>query len=341
MEHAEITINRHNPHIDPVLSLWRWEIPSYLFLGGLTAGILILSGLLFLMKKEERFPFATRLAPILAPALLGLGMFFLFLDLEHKLYVWRVYMTFRWTSPMSWGSWVLVLVFPTSIAFGLAQLTAVHRQVVRDWLTRSRRLPTLFRRLDGLFVKACELVDSRAHLMPVFAGINVLLGAFIGIYTGILLSSFVSRPFWNTPLLGILFLTSGLSAASAFMMLGTRAEEEEHTMARIDIGFLIVELVILTQIFIGYFTSSQLHHSAGAMIFGGSYTGIFWMLVVLQGILFPLFMEIMELRGMFRFKVLTPLSVLVGGFLLRILFVYLGQMSQVDLTMAFPLELPL
>lgn len=337
MEHAEITINRHNPHIDPTLSLWRWEIPTYLFLGGLTAGILILSGMLFLMKKEDRFPFATRLAPIFAPAFLGLGMFFLFLDLEHKLYVWRVYMTFRWTSPMSWGSWVLILVFPSSIAFGLAQLTSAHRQAVHDILSGQRYLTGLFRRIDTIFAKACSLVDSRADWLPMFAGINVILGAFIGIYTGILLSSFVSRPFWNTPLLGLLFLTSGLSAASAFMMLGTRLTEEEHTMARIDILFLAIELILLTQIFIGYFTSSRLHNSAGAMIFGGSYTGIFWMLVVLQGILFPLFMEIMELKGIFRFKVLTPLSVLIGGFLLRILFVYLGQMSQVDLTLELPL----
>ena len=30
---------RHNYKVDPGLAIWSWEIPVYLFLGGLTAGI--------------------------------------------------------------------------------------------------------------------------------------------------------------------------------------------------------------------------------------------------------------------------------------------------------------
>ena len=43
-------------------------------------------------------------------------MFALFLDLAHKLYVWRLYTTFQFTSPMSWGAWILILVYPALIA---------------------------------------------------------------------------------------------------------------------------------------------------------------------------------------------------------------------------------
>ena len=38
----EITTTRHNPLIDPHLAVWSWEIPVYLFLGGLVAGMMIL-----------------------------------------------------------------------------------------------------------------------------------------------------------------------------------------------------------------------------------------------------------------------------------------------------------
>ena len=31
---------RHNYKVDPSLAIWSWEIPVYLFLGGLTAGIM-------------------------------------------------------------------------------------------------------------------------------------------------------------------------------------------------------------------------------------------------------------------------------------------------------------
>ena len=40
----EITSTRHNPLVDPVLSVWSWEIPVYLFFGGMIAGMMILAG---------------------------------------------------------------------------------------------------------------------------------------------------------------------------------------------------------------------------------------------------------------------------------------------------------
>ncbi|MCB1314752.1 MAG: polysulfide reductase NrfD [Leptospiraceae bacterium] len=328
---TEIIHTRHNPLVDPDLSIWGWEIPGYLFLGGLTAGILILSGIFFLWKREEEYPFTVHLAPIFAPLFLSIGMLFLFLDLEHKLYTWRLYLTFEWTSPMSWGSWALILIYPTSILFALMQLRSHHRQAAIDWLRSTRYVNAVGRPLADMLERIFPWADGRRRYARVLAWINVLMGVFIAMYTGILLSSFVARPFWNSPILGVLFLASGLSSASAMMILGTKKESEEHGMIRIDIAFLLVELFLLSQLFISYFTSSQYHIEAGMMIFGGDYTGLFWMLVVLQGILFPLFMEIMELKNKFRFRLITPLSVLIGGLLLRILFVYIGQHSSVGL----------
>ena len=40
----EITTTRHNPTVDPTLAVWSWEIPVYLFLGGIVAGMMILAG---------------------------------------------------------------------------------------------------------------------------------------------------------------------------------------------------------------------------------------------------------------------------------------------------------
>ena len=31
---------RHNDNVDPFLSIWTWEISVYLFLGGMTAGMM-------------------------------------------------------------------------------------------------------------------------------------------------------------------------------------------------------------------------------------------------------------------------------------------------------------
>lgn len=328
----ETVISRSNPGIDPHMHLWGWEIPGYLFLGGLTAGLLVLSGIFYLFQKKETFPFTVGIAPIFAPLFLSLGMFLLFLDLEHKLFVWRLYLAFRWTSPMSWGAWALVLIYPSSILFALVHLPGEQRSWIRE---RLKSLPAFLKpdRLGDFWDRALAFADARSKWSDLCAWVNVVMGTFIGIYTGILLSSFVSRPFWNTPVLGFLFLASGVSAASAFIMLGTRDHDEERFMLRLDVALLILELFLLTQIFIGYFTQSRSHNDAGMMIFGGDFTGLFWMLVVLQGLLFPLFMEVMELFHQWRFKILTPAAVLLGGVILRVIFVYLGQISEVRLSL--------
>ena len=91
--------------IDPALAIWSWEIPVYLFLGGLVAGMLVLAGWHLLQVARGRtgdvYPVQT---PLAAFVLINLGMLALFLDLTHKLYVWRVYVTFQPTSPMMIGS---------------------------------------------------------------------------------------------------------------------------------------------------------------------------------------------------------------------------------------------
>lgn len=45
---------RNIPNIDPSLHIWHWQIPAYLFLGGLAAGILFFAGLYTVLGKEKR-----------------------------------------------------------------------------------------------------------------------------------------------------------------------------------------------------------------------------------------------------------------------------------------------
>ena len=113
MEELLVTA-RSNDLIDPTLHIWTWEVAMYLFLGGVTAGIIIFAAIVPLLGKERVAPFASDRLAILAPIALSLGMTTLFLDLEHKLYVYRFYTTFRVLSPMSWGAWILIIIYPVS-----------------------------------------------------------------------------------------------------------------------------------------------------------------------------------------------------------------------------------
>ena len=44
----ETTITRANHLVDPTLHVWAWQIPLYLFLGGLVAGLTVAATLLSL-----------------------------------------------------------------------------------------------------------------------------------------------------------------------------------------------------------------------------------------------------------------------------------------------------
>ena len=104
----ETVTTRGNPQIDPSLHVWGWQIVLYLFLGGLVAGIFILTAALELKSGERARTRALSAMPFVALLLLSLGMLFLWLDLEHRFWAWRFYAAFRPTSPMSWGAWILV-----------------------------------------------------------------------------------------------------------------------------------------------------------------------------------------------------------------------------------------
>ena len=81
----ELDIARHSRFIDPQLHVWGWEIPVYLFLGGMAAGTLFLAALLNARAGPRSR--VVRWLPFFAPALLSVGMLALFLDLSNKLHV--------------------------------------------------------------------------------------------------------------------------------------------------------------------------------------------------------------------------------------------------------------
>lgn len=288
---AELTVNRSNPMVDPGLHVWGWEIPVYLFLGGLVAGMMILSGHLLLTGRSRRPDSAFRKLPVLGFVLLSLGMLALFLDLEHKAYVWRLYTTFEITSPMSWGAWILLLVYPVLIA--------------------------------TFFISRVE----RPEIVRLVGVLNAALGASLGIYTGILLSSLGARPLWNSALLGPLFLMSGLSSAAALVHMVARDREERDLFARADNVFLGTELVLLGLFFLGLLSSTRVHLEAARLLLGGPYTAVFWVFVVGLGIVVPLIVQPLAVRHRIRHTAIAPLLVIAGGLALRFVLVNAGQMS--------------
>lgn len=314
MDEELLVTARSNALIDPSLHIWTWEVAMYLFLGGVTAGIMIFAAAVALFNRDETAPFAgTRLA-LLAPIVLSLGMTTLFLDLEHKLYVFRFYTTFKVLSPMSWGAWILIIVYPVSI---LQILSTLRRGLPPVAVYADRLAP------GRAIVNWCERHRREISLVA------LPTGALLGVYTAILLSAFSARPFWNTGVLGPLFLVSGLSTAAALVALLTRDHGERAWFTRIDIVLIMLELVLVALFIINLATGSAKQIEAlDCCVMGGPHTFAFWVLFVGLGLLIPLLLEIMEMRGLGRPLALTAAAlVLFGGYTLRHVMVEVGQES--------------
>jgi formate-dependent nitrite reductase membrane component NrfD len=163
--------------------------------------------------------------------------------------------------------------------------------------------------------------------VPVIAATNIVLGVSLGIYTGILLSALGARPFWNSAILGPLFLVSGLSTAAAFTHLVARRREERELLARSDNVFLVIELFVLGLLLIGLLSSSQAQVAAARLVLGGPFTGVFWVLVVGAGIVIPLVIQSLAVSHRIKHTPLGPLLVMAGGLALRFVVVAAGQVS--------------
>ncbi|MCF6170027.1 MAG: polysulfide reductase NrfD [Bacteroidales bacterium] len=301
---------RHIPNIDPYLSIWHWEIPVYLFLGGLAAGIMFFAGLFLVLGREKEMETTVKRAPFLVPFALVLGLLALFLDLKHQLYFWRLYTTIRIESPMSWGAWTLMLITPLSIVWAAGYI----KEAIPGWDWRFG----ILKQFEALVIK------YRKHLAWAMMGLSLILG----VYTGILLSAFNARPLWNTSILGPLFLVSGLSTGLALTMWMSKSHSERKLLSKIDIVLIGVELFLIIHLLMGFLAAGMVQVEAAQLFLGGEFTVSFWVFVIIMGLAFPVTLEILELFG-YKIPIWIPsLLILFGGLMFRMIMVEAGQITR-------------
>lgn len=301
---------RNIPNIDPFLNIWHWEIPVYLFLGGLAAGIMFFAGLFLVLGKEKEMPTTVKWAPFLVPVALVLGLFALFLDLKHQLYFWRLYTTIRMESPMSWGAWTLMIITPLSFLWAASYI----KEAIPSW-----KWPMSI--LDNIEKLIIQYRKPMAWAM-------MLLAVILGVYTGILLSAFNARPLWNTSILGPLFLVSGLSTGLAAIIWMSKSHYERTILSKIDLTLIGVELFLIIHLLMGFLAATEVQIEAANLFLGGSFTVTFWVFVIILGLIIPAILEILELVG-YKIPLWIPsLLILIGGLMFRFIMVEAGQITR-------------
>ncbi len=334
-----------------IFTFWNWSVALYLFVAGVSAGAFAISALAYFLGKEK-YQNITRIGAYIAPFPLILGILCLIYDLERPSLFWKLLVTFQVRSVMSLGSWLLlVFSFLSFLYFYLwlperFELMHLFQRIPPGWekvkILRAIKLSPLLQRL-----RRENLNGIRGWVG--LAGIPVSL--LVGIYTGVLLGVLVARPFWNNPMLPMLFLVSALKTGTASICLvgcfikglGGMSRDEVETnkfmIHSIDFVLMILAIIAVLLFVFGLYSSPRSSVEAAELIMGGEFTFLFWGLVVGLGILFPLALEVYELLPHFIqhvalrehnpwISMAVAASVLVGGFLLRYVVVNAGQVPQ-------------
>jgi formate-dependent nitrite reductase membrane component NrfD len=307
---------------------WGILIVNYLFLGGLSAGIFFVSALAtYLQQRDEpAYRRIARYGAMMAPWPVALGSLLLIFDLGNWYRFYKLFVHFRWQSPMSIGSWLLVLFTLVTLVNFWAWLPGEFRSA----LVARLKLPPRFN---------YDLSSWRRLLAA--AGFPLSIG--VAIYTGVLLGAVQARPFWNTNLVAQLFLFSALSTGCAVLILALSYNRQllDSTQLRflytLDICLITLEFFIVVPYLIHGELSVQAVKASLELILGGPYTLAFWLLFMGIGLLAPLIFEVWEVvpalasgtalhhnRGLAAF---TGVLIIFGGYVLRYIFVYAGQIS--------------
>jgi formate-dependent nitrite reductase membrane component NrfD len=165
--------------------VWKWEIPAYLFAGGLSAGSAVLAAGADLTRR----PALRRAGRISAVAALAAGTYFLIADLGRPERFHHMLRVAKPTSPMSVGTWILAAYGPgVGVAAASELLPAALRRTLLGRLLQRLSRPA------GV---------SSAAIAPAVAS-----------YTAVLLSQ-TAVPAWHQAHPQLPFVFTGSAAASA------------------------------------------------------------------------------------------------------------------------------
>lgn len=285
-------------------------IVVYFFLGGIAGGSAFIGALAALVGGERMRPVLRWTALIPFPLLSICGVL-LIADLGRPERFWHMMIQnqtwwpmFKYWSPMSYGSWVLLVFSGLAFINFVAAIVGMYQRGFLAWLGW---LPRLL---------------ATGILGIVFQVLLLIFGYLFGSYTGALITA-TNQPIWSdTTMLGALFFMSGISAALSVLIILMGRNRHDHEVVEqletADNWAMLLELVLigLFLVFLGNIAWIFLSHRYGITMLIGT---------VALGILLPLLLHWRPRLLGRATPVIAAALALVGGYALRYSIVYAGQ----------------
>lgn len=307
---------------------WGLPVIAYLFMAGLGAGALTTSASVLLRGGPTGKYFAiARYGAFIAPFPVALGSALLVFELgSFQAGNWFRFLNLYTVinlSPMSIGTWLLTIFLGVSVLYAFTFLK-----------------------------RESHPGDAQDGLRRLSAWVGIPLGIGVAIYTGVLLGAMPARPFWNSPVLAMLFFLSSLSTGVASIILVRALLTRKHASEQAetdyhDSGYLLsatdtlligLELMaIFLFLMYAHLTIGSVRAAVTVLLAGGELASLFWLWVIIIGLVVPALIELAVLvprivqgrsyRSHRALDILVPVAVLVGGFMLRYVVVIAGQIT--------------
>jgi Ni/Fe-hydrogenase subunit HybB-like protein len=286
---------------------WEWWILGYFFFGGISGGSYAL-GTLLRFAGDPRDESAARLSFITSFIALLPCPIFLTLDLGQPFRFWHMLvdtspgggLAFRPDSPMSLGSWALLVFGIFSFVSFLGAIAEV------GWFRATAPIARALRGAAGL----------------VWSAIGTVFGLFICAYTGVLLAV-SNQAVWSDAgwALGGMFLASALAGSAALLLLlaRSRRDVDPDTATRLEAAdryFVILETILIVVFLITLAIAGTIGKVLGVWI-------VLW-LVVLIGLAAPIAMLRWDQARRWP-PVAAPILALLGVLALRALVIFSAQ----------------
>ncbi|MFX0203567.1 MAG: NrfD/PsrC family molybdoenzyme membrane anchor subunit, partial [Candidatus Hodarchaeota archaeon] len=181
---------------------------------------------------------------------------------------------------------------------------------------------------ESKIIPQISFSQGTQHILEV---IGSIFAFGIIMYTALLLGASFGRPFWGTPILPYLFLSSGLLTGLAAISLALLSKEEWRKPIP---DFLQLFVILLTlEIFLAVLALATVDapESITALVTGD--LSIFFIVgVLIVGIFIPLIVALYSMpkkEVSYNISGLNFVLVLIGGFLLRYVIVVGGQVPPI------------
>lgn len=306
--------------------VWNWPIGIYLFLLGISVGMVTIA---ILLKRKLSAHNAPNIADnnvikataIFAPLTVITGLLILVFHLTMPFTFWRLMIFYSSTSVMSIG----VMLFQCYMVLVILWLAILYSGLIEQRLKGRLNWINSLIRLISRFARPIETL-------------LLLLALALGAYTGFLLSALKTYPMLNNPVLPVLFLFSGLSSGAATSVLLSITLFKEptnshslHFVHKIETPVVWFELFLLAAFFIGlYFGGAQKTVAAITALTDGFWSTIFWFGILGIGIILPMLLNnVMKdsIKHSKSYLILVCCMSLFGTLLLRLFVLYAGQMT--------------